>query len=42
MKVDTNKLKEIIQEELCVNVDIQTRQEEYAKAKIIYCKVLRN
>jgi hypothetical protein len=42
MKVDTNKLKQIIQEELCVNVDIQTRQEEYVKAKIIYCKVLRN
>jgi orotate phosphoribosyltransferase-like protein len=42
MKIDTNKLKEIILEELCLDIDSDSRIKPLIDAKVIYCKILRN
>jgi len=42
MKIDTNKLKEIILEELCLDIDSDSRIKPLIDAKVIYCRILRN
>tara|TARA_Y100001972_G_C7472050_1_gene240307 strand:+ start:74 stop:427 length:354 start_codon:yes stop_codon:yes gene_type:complete len=42
MNINTNKLKEIILEEIHIDVDDQTRRREIIQGRIIYCKILRD
>ena len=42
MNINTDKLKEIILDEIQINVDTETRKREVIEGKIIYCKILRD
>ena len=40
MNINTDKLKEIILDEIYIDVDAQTRKREVIEGRIIYCKIL--
>ena len=42
MNINTDKLKEIILEEIYIDVDAETRKREVIEGRIIYCKILRD
>lgn len=42
MKINTDKLKETILEELSLEIDSDSRLQDVVAAKIIYCRILRD
>ena len=42
MNIDTNKLKEIVLDEINIDVNAETRKREVIEGRIIYCKILRD